>query len=205
MTDVGPLLKQARSNARLTQGQLAERSGVSKAMLSQIESGKKNPTIRVLYQVARGLECTVSELLELPRPQRIDVVRAGDAQTLVDAENGLERRLLAPSMVARGLQVLRLACGPGCGTGPFPPEAPDVVKHATVIRGRVLVRVGDQQVELGAGDSVTFPADEPHEAVNVGDEPVEVLHIIDYGARGRPAPVSRGTHRPESALSEPPG
>ncbi len=42
---------------------LAERSGVSAAMLSEIERGAKSPTVRLAYQIARALDCSISALL----------------------------------------------------------------------------------------------------------------------------------------------
>ncbi len=47
----------------LTLEALAERAGVSRAMISDIERDVKNPTIKVLSQIAEGLKCTVSSLL----------------------------------------------------------------------------------------------------------------------------------------------
>ena len=62
---IGEQIKTRRLALSLTQGDLADRSGVSKAMICDVECGKKNPTIRLLGQLANGLGCGISDLLDL--------------------------------------------------------------------------------------------------------------------------------------------
>ena len=59
---IGDTIKEIRKEKRLTLGVLAEKSGVSKAMLSQIESDKVNPTVATLWKISTGLEVDINEL-----------------------------------------------------------------------------------------------------------------------------------------------
>jgi len=60
---VGRNVKAARLNARLSQEQLAERSGFTQQYLSGLERGQRNPTIVSLYEIAQALGTTPIELL----------------------------------------------------------------------------------------------------------------------------------------------
>ncbi|MBP3230939.1 MAG: helix-turn-helix transcriptional regulator, partial [Anaerovibrio sp.] len=59
-------MSRLRKDKNLSFGQLAERSGVSKVMLSQIETGEGNPTINTIWKVANGLGVDYSQLIVQP-------------------------------------------------------------------------------------------------------------------------------------------
>lgn len=180
--DLGGMIRARRGALGLTLDGLAGRSGVSRAMLSEIERGAKNPTIRIVCQIAEGLGMTVSELIgEVPAPANAapTIVQRGERRTLVDPRSGAERQSLSPAFQARGVEVLWYAIPPGAGTGAFPPHRPGVVEHITVVRGRLRCAIGARAVDLGEGDSIFFAADLPHGFDNPGPEACEYLLIID--------------------------
>lgn len=187
--EIGPQIRARRTAQELTLAQLAEKSGVSAAMLCDIEAGKKNPTIRVVNQIARGLECGISDLLDLPPANRCEVTRVADRRVLLERDSGVERHLLAPPLVGRGIQVLMYVIPPGATTERFAPEPAGVIEHVTVVRGRVLALIGEEAYELETGDSMTYTADVPHGTTNPGDEPAEVLLVIDATRPGMPSGV----------------
>src|SRR5690349_10964195 len=105
--EIGEAIKARRQGKGLTLDRLAGRSGVSRAMLSEIERGVKNPTIRVVCQIAEGLETTVAALIgEAPaRDERVPVVvRRAERQTLVDPQSGAARQELSPAYLSRGVE-----------------------------------------------------------------------------------------------------
>jgi len=61
---IGKNIQRIRSSRKLTLNVLSERSGVSKAMLSQIESDKVNPTVATVWKIARGLNVELNDLLD---------------------------------------------------------------------------------------------------------------------------------------------
>lgn len=180
--ELGEEIKARRVRHGLTLDGLAERTGVSRAMLSEIERGTKNPTIRVVCQIADGLGATVSELIGEGVPQESlapSIVRAGERQTLVDPQSGVTRQLLAPAYLRHGVEVLWYNLPPGAATGSFPAHRPGVVEQITVVRGTLRCRLGGDEALLDAGDAIFFPADLPHSFANPGDEVCEYLLIID--------------------------
>ena len=63
---VGRNVKRLRLARGLTQEQYAVRSGIPQQYISYLESGKKNPTLATLHQIAEGLEVEVVELVQKP-------------------------------------------------------------------------------------------------------------------------------------------
>lgn len=57
-------LKELRNERNLTLGQLSKISGISKAMLSDIEKGGSNPTINTIWKIANGLNVPYTKLME---------------------------------------------------------------------------------------------------------------------------------------------
>jgi len=185
--DLGSSIRARRAGLGLSLEALAGRSGISRAMLSAVERGAKNPTIKVVCQIAEALGCTVSELLGEPEhdlPEMVEVVRGAEQAVLIDPQTGAERRLLAPAFVRHGIEILRYTIPPGGTTGPFPPHRRGVHEHMTVVTGSVVCCLGETRVSLAAGDSASFPADVSHTFHNSGDEPVQYFLVIDSSRAG---------------------
>src|SRR6188472_723377 len=75
---VGPRVKALREAMDLSLRDLAERSGVSAPMLSQVERGETSPTLQTAARIAAGLELRLSQLLRLDEAGTVTVVRAGE-------------------------------------------------------------------------------------------------------------------------------
>ena len=187
--DLGRRIKARRNSMGLSLKDLSIRSGVSPAMISDIESDKKNPTIRVAYMIATGLDCSLTDLLDVQPAHKHKLLRNGEHHTLVDPTNGVQRRLLSPEFVSRGMQILRITLPPGADMGEFPPERPDVLKHVTILSGALDAWIGRETFRLLPGDSATFSADQTHGARNTGDVAAEFFHIVDTGRPGCPPPM----------------
>jgi transcriptional regulator with XRE-family HTH domain len=182
--DVAPNIRTLREHAGITQAELARRSGVSKAMICDVESGKKNPTIRLLGQIAQGLGCGISELLDLEETPTITPDRRDDQRTLVDPENGMERRLLSRTLARQGIEVLHYVFPANSEEPWFPAHPKGTWESAYVIEGRARISVGREEVTLEAGDAATYLADREHRVVNAGSTPARMIFVtrIQRGA-----------------------
>lgn len=182
MIELGKNIKARRLEQKLSLEALAERTGVSRAMLSDIERGVKSPTVRVVSQIAEGLGCTVSQLLGEQQPgaaHSFTVLRRSERRMLLDPQTGVERHLLSPDLLRRGIEVLWYTIPAGQDTGAFPAHRPGVEEQLTVVAGRMECSIGAQTVTLETGDSLWFQADLPHRLANPGTEPCHCLLIID--------------------------
>lgn len=188
IADLGSTIRARRAGLGLSLEALAGQSGISRAMLSAVERGTKNPTIKLACQIAEALGCTVSELLgehERGAPDTAEVVRRGEQSVLVDPQMGAERRLLAPAFVRHGIEILQYTIPAGSTTGTFPPHRRGVHEHVTVVTGSLVCCLGQKSIFLGAGDSVSFPADVTHTFRNSGEQPVQYFLVIDSSRIGR--------------------
>src|SRR5438445_5563201 len=75
---VGPRVKALREAMDLALRDLAQRSGVSAPMLSQVERGETSPTLQVANRIAEGLELRLSQLLRLDEDGAVSVVRQSE-------------------------------------------------------------------------------------------------------------------------------
>ena len=184
--ELGPLIRSRRNRLGLTLGAMAERTGVSRAMLSEIERGTKNPTIRVVVEIAGAFGCSVSDLIgEQPRSATDlpTIVRREERHTLVDPQTGVERQSLSPALLRFGAEVVWYVIPPGQSAGPFPAHPPGVMEHITVMHGALRCHLADHDIELRKGDAVSFRADVEHEFFNNGAEPCRYLLVHFFGSR----------------------
>ena len=168
-----------RRRLGLSLQQLAERSGVSAAMLSEVERGRKSPTLRIAAQIAEGLGCAVSELLDDTAASRLCVRRRAERRTLKDRATGIERHSLAPSPLSHGIEVVWYLVPPGRASGTFAAQRRGVLGHLTVVRGGLECLSGAERVRLAAGDSLDYPSDIEHEFRNPGARVCEFVLVTD--------------------------
>src|SRR5437763_14164114 len=75
---IGPRIRALREGMDLSLRDLAERSGVSAPMLSQVERGETSPTLQVASRIARGLDLRLSQLLRLDESGAVSIVRRSE-------------------------------------------------------------------------------------------------------------------------------
>jgi transcriptional regulator with XRE-family HTH domain len=163
---------------------LAERSGVSAPMLSQVERGETSPTLAVAAKIAAGLELTLSQLLRLDEAQHVVVIRAGERRAA--RRDGHRVEELTPPLPGQRADVsfhtLEAGAATG-GAGDPPMHEPGSRETAVVLEGSLTLFVDGARHELAAGDSVTFDADLPHHFENEGTKPTRFLAVIAAGLR----------------------
>ena len=158
---------------------LAARSGVSRASLSQIETAKTNPTIAILWKIAAGLGVPFAALLGDERVERVQVLRRNDQQVLRSADGRMESRPLIPAGASPNVELyeLRLAAR---AVSVSEPHANGTTESLSVLTGVLRLRVVDEVYDLAAGDSVFFHADVPHSYENPGRLESRYHNVIVY-------------------------
>jgi transcriptional regulator with XRE-family HTH domain len=181
---VGPRIRALREAMGLSLRDLAERSGVSAPMLSQVERGETSPTLAVATKIAAGLDLTLSQLLRLDEGEHVVVSRAGERRR---SERGGHRfEELTPPLPGQRADVSLHALEPGAATGgPGDPpiHEPGSRETAVVLVGVLALVVDGTRHELREGDSVTFDADLPHHFENEGEDQARFLAVIAAGLR----------------------
>src|SRR5438034_11226077 len=110
---VGPRVKALREAMDLSLRDLAERSGVSAPMLSQVERGETSPTLQVASRIAAGLELRLSQLLRLDESGTVTIVRAGERRRGGAPERGHTFEVLTAPLPGQRAELSRhvLAAG----------------------------------------------------------------------------------------------
>ncbi|MDN4614582.1 XRE family transcriptional regulator [Leifsonia sp. F6_8S_P_1B] len=172
---LGDRLKALRTGRGLTLRQLSERTGLSVSMLSQIESGAADPSLGSLRTLANVFEASIATLFSDPDAPNVHISRPGSRHKLIAGDAGYAYERLTPG---RGdLEVLHADIPPGLSSSPHPWAHPST-ECAFVVRGRLVVEVGAERVEIGAGESVTFDSREPHRYINESAEPTEIIIAV---------------------------
>ena len=148
---------------------LAERSGVSRAMLSKLERGEKNPTLVVAAKIAEGLGVSLTQLVGAEERREIVVVPRDRRMVMRDPETGFERQLLSPSFGGRSVRFIRNVVPEGSTSGEFPPHRRGVEEYVVVEKGRLKAVLGGEEYQLEEGDALYFEADTTHRFDNTGE------------------------------------
>jgi XRE family transcriptional regulator, regulator of sulfur utilization len=182
---VGPRVRALREGMDLSLRDLAERSGVSAPMLSQVERGETSPTLAVAAKIAAGLELSLSQLLRLDEGDGVVVVRAHE-RLLGGRARGHRFEVLTPPLPGQRAEVSLHTLGPGSATGgPGDPPIHEPGSRETVfvLYGRLRLVCDGVAHELTDGDAVTFDADLPHHFENPGGVETQFMSVIAAGLR----------------------
>jgi transcriptional regulator with XRE-family HTH domain len=191
--DLGARLREGRERKGFTVRGLARYVGVSPSLVSQIERGKVMPSVGTLYTIANQLELVVDDLFRdagTPRAERMrpsgdagdPVQRAHNRNTIRLAEGVRWERLTPrPDPEVEFLKVVYEVGAESCGEE-------SLIRHggheyAYMLSGRLGLRIGFEQFELGPGDSITFDAQMPHRLWTIGKKPAEAIWVV-YNRHG---------------------
>jgi transcriptional regulator with XRE-family HTH domain len=165
---------------------LAERSGVSAPMLSQVERGETSPTLQVASRIASGLELRLSQLLRLDEDGAVTVVRSDERRKGPAGVDGHSYEILSPPLPGQRAELSRHTLTPGAvtgGAGDAPVHEPGSRETAVVETGAVTLVCDGRRFPLAAGDCVTFDADLPHHFENPGRKEAVLLAVVSAGLR----------------------
>ena len=179
LTKLPTRLKEARRAQGLSLEAVANLSGVSRSMVSQIERGESSPTISTLWNLTRALQVDFAGLLDAgPATDQIEVLRAADAPTIDNRGEGCRIRILSPPEDAGRHEVYELIFAPG-GALVSDPHARGAREMLTVIEGQLRVASGTAEQTLNSGDSARYAADLPHTIAAIGGSARGFLVVKD--------------------------
>jgi transcriptional regulator with XRE-family HTH domain len=176
---VGRNLRRLRLRRGLSLERLAQASGVSRAMLGQVELGQSAPTINVLWKIARALDVTFSALISARGAGGTTVLRRTDSKTLSSHDGGFVSRALFPVDEPRRVELYELRLG-ARKTERAEPHPPGTTENLAVSAGQVEITVAGETHALGSGDAILFEADVPHVYHNPGDREAVVYLVMTY-------------------------
>lgn len=172
ITNLGERIKSLRQQKKLTLAELAEVSNLSAGHLSQIEQNKKMPSLLALTSIAEVLEVNPRYLLESEENQ-VTIVRANLRPENLQPVPPLMSTELTSAESGSDLQVHRLVLQPSAPALEFEPHPGEII--CFVLEGRLAIVIEEQQIELEAGDSIHYEANQHYCLSCQGDEPCVVV------------------------------
>jgi transcriptional regulator with XRE-family HTH domain len=173
-TSLAAALRAAREDRRLSASQLAEASGVSRAMIGKIERGESQPTAALLARLAAALGLTLSELVARAEGDGNRLVRAADQPTWTDPATGYVRRAVSPP-AGRPLELVEVVL-PAGAIVELPAASYELIhQQIWVLDGRLDFREGETLHQLDRGDCLQLGPPAPCAFINATGEPCRYL------------------------------
>ena len=163
----GAQLRHAREERRLSLGEAAARSGVTKSFLSRVERDMTSPSVASLVGICEAVGLSIADLFKAPQTT---LVRRADRPALTDLPKAAEvvDTLITPTN-ERYVTVLESAVAPGGSGGDALYTMPSECEVCFILQGTVEVLLEDQSFTLEEGDALTFGAAVPHSWRAVSD------------------------------------
>jgi transcriptional regulator with XRE-family HTH domain len=195
--DVGAELRRVRESRKLSLRAVASAVGVSASLLSQVETGKTQPSVSTLYALVNYLGISLDGLLGHNRVdssplglstasdstssdgRRSDsVVQRREDNPVIEMENGVtwERLAVGDSAVADPLIVTYAPAGSSSVEGKMMRHA--ALEYGVILEGRLTLRIDFESYDLTPGDSFCFDAQRPHLYINEGDVPARGIWFV---------------------------
>ncbi len=177
---LGMQIRDLRKTNRFSLQHLADKSGLSVGLLSQIERGLTSPSIRSLRQLSEALGVTPARFFHQetpPPPAEIGrIVRRGKGRQLRLSGNGVAKWLMTPDLSGE-LEMLLVEIAPGGRSGN------ELYTHkgeecGYVISGAMQLWIEEESFLLREGDSFRFKSTTPHRFESASDGMTNVLWVI---------------------------
>ena len=179
---VGANLRRLRVKRGLSLERMAKASGVSRAMLGQIELGRSTPTINVVWKIARALDVSFSTLITERSASRAALVPRDRAKLLTSQDGSFTSRALFPFDQPRNVEFYELTLAAN-SIEEADPHPAGTTENLVVASGELLLTVGKDRHRLGTGDAIFFEADIEHSYRNPANDPVRIYLVMRYANR----------------------
>lgn len=154
-----------RQQQKLTLDTLAQRAGISKGMLVEIEKGAANPSIAILCKVSAAMGVSVADMVDVASKPSVHVIAEHEIPTLWTGEKGGSARLLAGTSGPDMVELWRWELFPGESfTSPGHPQGTFELFH--VEQGRLTLKIDEHEFVLLKGQSAVAKTDVPHQYAN---------------------------------------
>lgn len=175
---IGVNLRNLRKDRNLTLGQLSKISGISKAMLSEIEKGTSNPTINTLWKLANGLNVPYTRLMKEIEEASV-IIKKSDIS--VQADNNEHYRIYCyfKSNTVRNFELFYVELDGGYSKSSVGHPA-NAEEYIYVINGELILQTEEKEHVLSEGDAIAFDSSVQHTYINKKNETATFIVINFY-------------------------
>ncbi|MBR0167430.1 MAG: helix-turn-helix domain-containing protein [Synergistaceae bacterium] len=172
---IGMNLRRARLRRGFSLDEVSSRSNVSKSMLSDIERGRKCPTIAVLYKICEGIHVSLPSLMKSP-DKFVEVIKN---EELVP-HGGVELQYMFRYDINTSMEIHKLAIAPNSEIS-AEPHGEKIWEYIMVAEGVFTLVLDDDVYEVEKGEAIRFLANRKHIYANRTDSNLLAYNIVYYG------------------------
>jgi transcriptional regulator with XRE-family HTH domain len=172
LDQVGPRLKQLRTQRGVTLTALAEVTGISKSTLSRLETGQRRASLELLLPLAQAYRVPLDDLVGAPE--------VGDPRIRLKPSRVNGRTVLPLTRQPGGMQAWKIVV-PASNNEPQP-KTHEGHEWLYVLSGRMRLILGEHDLVLGPGEVAEFDTRVPHWFGSTGEQPAEILSL--FGPQG---------------------
>ncbi len=180
---IGDIIKEIRKDKQMTLKILSEKSGVSKAMLSQIESAKVNPTISTVWKIATGLDVEINELTRVVsvKPRNFTLTKSDEIiiPDPLEGEKGIQIKDLTSLDMVEDVEIFLMTFEKGSKLNSEPHFA-GTEEFITLLEGTITVTAGGNVIQMDKGDFLSYHSDIEHSIENTGENKALVHLVVQY-------------------------
>lgn len=173
-------LKALRKEKGWSLDKAAEKTGVSKAMLGQIEREESSPTIATLWKIASGFNTSFSSFIaEQNVPLQKPIHRKGRTKQIHPADKKIKVMPLFPFDKQLNCEIFTIELLPSCEHLSAPHQQ-GVIEHIVVVEGKLEILVGGKWQPLNKGEGLRFNASQTHGYRNLSKKIARFHDVIHY-------------------------
>ncbi|GED12266.1 helix-turn-helix domain-containing protein [Aneurinibacillus migulanus] len=177
---VGRNLQRIRKSRGLSLDKVAELTGVSKAMLGQIERGESNPTVTTLWKIATGLHLSFSSLIEDDSPS-VSVISLTDVTPVMEDNEKYQVYPLFPFNQETRFEMYTVIMQPGC-VHHSEAHGTDAQEYIIVAEGTLTLTIGSTEYIVREKDAIRFTTGMAHTYTNATEGALRLQMVIYYPA-----------------------
>ena len=197
MAEIGQRIREERKKRKLTLDQVSKMTKLSKSFLSNIELSRAQPSVASIKNIAHGFGISVVELFDdnqkdhniLGYPsdmlerraesyvKGLETVKKNSRKCFILPDSNISYDVLTPDL-RRLMQAIIFKAKPGENSGNTPVLDHPGEKFLIVLEGIIKMEIGDQTVELEAGDTAYYPSHLPTYWRVIGNDPLVVLIVM---------------------------
>ncbi|HWR84671.1 MAG TPA: helix-turn-helix domain-containing protein [Rhodoglobus sp.] len=210
---IGARIREARMARGMSLRSVAQSVGVSASLISQVETGKTQPSVSTLYAIVNHLGISIDQLLDVVAPAEpthlslaadasMPTVQRGDENAVLEMENGVRWERLSAG-AGGPADALLVTYDPGAASsveGKLMRHAG--VEYAYLLEGELVLQLEFDEHVIRAGDSLHFDSVRPHQYVNRGSVPARgVWFVVGRRQHNSSMPSAPGAAHPDGSLS----
>lgn len=164
---LGSKIRNLRKKKNMTIKELAEQSGLSTGMISQIERDKIGISVTSLWKISQALGVFIGDFFDKKVYENNLIVRKNQRKRIELVNSNAVYELLTPDLSGK-IEFLRLIIEPG-ESNDKEKISHDGEECGIVLQGKLLVKLGEKEYILEEGDSIRIDSAIPHRYINIGD------------------------------------